>query len=259
MTRNFEVQDGRARPPAAENTWASIAAGQCNQPSSDCVQLPLRAQSQLLQDQGYLGQLTITTLDQRFDRIDQSGNGNGIIERDDLRNFIQRQQMQPSESRDTDAMLGAQNALRYMETTGREFITRMDVRSALKDGLLPEARAMGNAAKQYDGLVGVMRQINPDAIINGNQINVGELRTAMAQQPERFTPAQQAAVKALLRDSYATAHSSNGIMAGWNALFGGNDNRYFSPEGVSARAQELGASSRVRPYITPSTRIGRSI
>ena len=245
--RISEVQQESQPAPACGDAWAAAAAAQCSPAQRGPVAEQVAAQSQSYQEQGLLGRITLSTLDQNFLRIDQSGNGNGVIERQDLTTFIARQQRVSEGARDNLAIMGAQNALRYMDTTGQETLTRQDISAGLKDGMLPATRDMQQASKQFDGIVGLVRKLNPDAITNGNQLNVGFLRESIEQQPHNYTKAQQQAIRTLVGDAGNLANSVGLFNRIGNFLWNGNDGRYISPESLAERAHTLGANTRVRP------------
>lgn len=246
---NSRVENIRdaGQTPGAGDSWSAIAASLTQPGQRGPVGEQVAAQSLRLQEQGLLGNITLTTLNQNFQQIDQSGNGNGVIERPDLQEYIRRQQALPEAVRDNLALTGAQNALSYMDATRRESFTRDEVMAGLKDGMLPEMRDMRNAAKQHGGLVDLMRSINPDSLTNGNQINVGELRGALQNHPERFTKGQHLAARTLINDADNLATSVGLLNRIANFLWNGNDGRYVSPENISQRAHQLGTSTGIRP------------
>lgn len=252
MYKQNEIEYADSSPQGSGDAWASIAAMSCTQaPERGSAAERIVAQSRQMQEQGLVGGLMIETLSQRFDRIDLSGNGNGVIERGELTNYIRNQQRQPEATRDNLAIMGAQRAVDYMAATGRENITRQDVTAGLKDGLMPEARNTQAAAKQYDDLVAMMRKISPESIADNNQIQVGALREAAGQHPEYFDKQQHAAIRTLLNDAPALANSNGLLNRIANYLWNGDEGRYLSPESIASRSEELGASSRIRLPMNP--------
>lgn len=253
MSKFKDIQEDCGSPPASSDAWSSLAAMSYAQPAAPgSTSERVITQMRQMQDQGLLGGLMIETLNQRFDRIDQAGNGNGVIERGELSNFIQNQRRQPEATRDQLAGMGAQRALDYMQATNREQITRDEVYAGLKDGLMPEARSTQAAAKQYDDLVAMMRKINPGGIADNNQIQVGALREAANQHPEYFNKQQHSAIGTLLNDAPALANSNGFFNRIANFLWNGDEGRYLSPESISSRSEELGAPSRIRLPINAS-------
>ncbi len=247
MASHNEIQERSASPPPACDAWASIAAANCLQPPPPgSVREQVARNTQQLQEQNLLGSLTFETLSQRFDQIDQGGNSDGIIQRRELTTFIERQNRMPEAARDRNAILGVQQALTAMTANGREFLTRDDVNAGLKDGLLPEARDMGAAAKQFDAIVRTMRHLYPDSVANGNQVNVGMLRQALTDHREDFSRNQQAAITTLLSDAYNVANSIGPVNRALNWLWNGNDGRYISPESIAERSQQLGNPVAIR-------------
>lgn len=233
--------------PGAGDAWSEIAASLTQPGQRGPIGEQIASQSQRMQEQGLLGNITIATLGQNFQQIDQSGNGNGVIERADLQEYVRRQQTLPEAVRDNLALTGAQNALSYMDATRRESFTRDEVMAGMKDGMLPEMRDIRNAAKQHGGLVDLMRSINPDSVANGNQINIGSLRNAMETNPERFTKGQHLAARTLISDADNLANSVGLLNRIANFLWNGNDGRYVSPESITQRAHQLGTSTGIRP------------
>lgn len=253
MSKFKDLQEDCTAPPASSDAWASLAAMSYSQqaaPGSTAERIV--AQSRQMQEQGLVGGLMIETLNQRFNRIDLGGNGNGVIERDELTSYVRSQQRQPESTRDNLAVMGAQRALDYMSATNRDQITREEVRAGLKDGLMPEARNTQAAAKQYDDLVAMMRKINPAGIADNNQIQVGALRAAAEQNPEYFNKQQHAAIRTLLNDAPALANSNGFFNTVANFLWNGDEGRYLSPESIAARSEQLGAPSRIRLPINPT-------
>jgi len=241
-------KDSRQMPPDFD-PWSAIAAAQSLPGQLGTVGEAVAADSRRLQEQGLLGAITLTSLNQNFRQIDQSGNGNGLIEREDLRQYIRRQQHVPEAARDNLSLLGAQNALNYLDTTRRETLTREELQAGLKDGMLPEMRNMRNAGEQHGSLVENMRSINPDSVARGNHINIGELRNAIKQQPECFPKEQQLAALTLISDADNLAKSVGFLNRIANFLWNGNDGRFVSPESIARRAHQLGTYTGIRPQV----------
>lgn len=246
---NHRVENVRdiGQSAGADDAWSAIAASLTPPGQRGPIGEQVAAQSQRLQEQGLLGSITLATLGQNFQQIDQSGNGNGVIERPDLREYIRRQQGLPEAVRDNLALTGAQNALSYMDATRRESLTSDEVQAGLKDRMLPEMRDMRIAAKHHGGLVELMRSINPDSIANGNQINVGELRGALQYHPDLFTKAQSQAARTMIADADNLASSVGLLNRIANYLWNGNDGRYVTPENIAQRAHQLGTFTGIRP------------
>ena len=240
MRANSELQESCGSPSVACDTWASIAAASCRQPPEPgSLRAQLAEDTRRMQDQQLLGTVTFEALSQRFDRIDQGGNSDGRLQRSELTTFIQRQQGMAEGARDRNALLGAQQALDYMNANQREHLTRDDVNAGLKDGMMPDARNMGAAAKQYDSIVSLMRQSHPNSIENGNQVQVRALRQELAQRPERFSREQQEAINTLLQDAYNVSNSVGFFNTIRNWIFG-SEGRYVSAESIAERSHRLG-------------------
>lgn len=252
MSKFKDIQEGSSCASSSSDTWSALAAMSYAHPASPgSTAERVLQQSRQMQEQGLVGGLMIETLSQRFNRIDLGGNGNGVIERSELTNYIRNQERQPQATRDNLAVMGAQRAIDYMRATNRDHITREEVYAGLKDGLMPEARNTQAAADQYDNLVATMRKVNPGSIADNNQIQVGALRETATQNPEYFTKGQHAAIRTLLNDAPALANSNGVFNRIANFLWNGDEGRYLSPESIASRSEELGASSRIRLPMNP--------
>ncbi|MCC6978798.1 MAG: LysM peptidoglycan-binding domain-containing protein [Candidatus Melainabacteria bacterium] len=187
-----------------------------------------------LREQGLLGRLTIDFVGRNSAAIDTLGNGNGSVDRTELQAYIGRNGSNPFNA------FAARHALRGMEQNRITELSQTDL-GASRTRMQPEAASMRQAIDQFPGIRDVMRSLDPSTV-DGNNVNVGALRTALERNGARFTEAQRQAAATLLRPENLNSIAESASFLGGlrNGIWSGNDGRYLNPELMERRATALG-------------------